>query len=287
MPLPAGFEGAPQRLMLGLEPLEGWRDGRLRHAVRIDLEHPGWTPADPRASYRRAQTPGAPRPSISRYDAGRHALLVHPLLDALPADQRHVDLRLYDHRRRYVPRRLQIPLLAAADADAQEGAARAPASLRTRRPLLFPGANHDVEQRATGLRGRVLRDGAPMRWARIEAQLLAGNVVGRAHGDDRGEFLLLLRPEAAVGALTDPLTLRVTVSGPTVAPVPADPGLPARDPFWDLPLERLPAPVASPLPDPVSAGTVPPTGFVTSLGATRQVAFPLARITSTEPFVFA
>lgn len=287
MPLPRGFEGAPQRLMLGLEPREGWRDGRLRHAVRIDLEHPSWTPTPPSTPYHWPIDPGAPLPRVSRADTGRHTLLVHPRLDALPDDQRHVDLRLYDHQRRYVPRRLQVPLLPADQADAQEGAARAPGSLRSRQPVLFPGANHDLGDRATGLRGQVLRDGAPMRWARIEAQLPAGNVVGRAHGDDRGEFVLLLRPEAAVGALVDPLTLRVTIAGPAVAPVASDPGLPARDPFWDLPLERLPAPAIHPAVDPVAAGHVPPTGFVTSLVATRDVAFSLARITTTDPFVFS
>ncbi len=287
MPLPAGFEAVPQRLLLGIEPREAWRDGRVRHPVRVDIEHAGWRLEDPRAPYRRDQAPGAPQPIISRHHSGRHALLVHPVLDGLPPDQRHVDVRLYDHRRRYVPRRFQVPILTADEADAQEATTRAPASLRTRRPLLFPGANHDVLARATGLRGRVERDGVPMRWARVEAQLQGGAVVGRAHGDDRGEFLLLLESEAAVGALTDPLTVRVVVSGPAVPPVPTTADLPARDPFWDVPLERLPDPVADPQPDSVSAATTPPTGFITSLPATRLVGFALGRISSTETFVFA
>ncbi|MGB7922043.1 MAG: hypothetical protein WCF57_02235, partial [Pyrinomonadaceae bacterium] len=131
---------------------------------------------------------------------------------------------------------------------------------RLRRPALFPGAAYDISETATGLRGRVMRDGKPMRWARVEARLPGSKVlVGRAHGDDRGEFLLLLGTNASpLSDLENPLTIRVTVFGPTVAPVPATPDLPGLDPLWDLPLEIAAAPGA---PDPVSAGETMPANY--------------------------
>ena len=81
-----------------------------------------------------------------------------------------------------------------------------------------------------------------MRWAQAEARLPDSNeLVGRAHGDDRGEFLLLLDSRAAsLPELTDPLNLRVNIWGPGEAPLPDDPQIPEQDQFWDLPLEQLP-----------------------------------------------
>jgi hypothetical protein len=120
----------------------------------------------------------------------------------------------------------------------------------------------------------------------VEATLPGnGARVGRAHGDDRGEFLLLLDPAAAPAVeLTNPLEVRVAVSGPATAPVPATPDRPAADPLWDLPLEELPPPGS---PDPVSAGDAVPAGFVTSLTATRIVDFRLGRLISGDDFQFA
>ena len=66
-----------------------------------------------------------------------------------------------------------------------------------------------------------------------------GVVVGRAHGDDRGEFLLLLGPGAATGPdLAFPIQATVTVFGPDPPPPPGPDA--ALDPLWDLPLEGVP-----------------------------------------------
>lgn len=265
-----------QRLAVGFEPLDAARGGRLPHPVRFEVERPlPRPPVEPREPFRRVVRRGDVYPVIDRHDSCLYALLYQPALR-----DGSIDLRIYDHRRRYVPRRLRVPLLTVAQAEAN------PFTHRVRRPALFPGAAYDICERVTGLRGRVLRGGAPMRWARVEATLPAtATLVGRAHGDDRGEFLLLLDARSAPGVeLGDPLAVRVTVSGPAVAPVPAPADLPAQDPLWDLPVEALPTPGD---PDPVSAGTTLPAGFVSTLTSTRIIPFRLGRLISAEDFQFA
>jgi hypothetical protein len=121
-----------------------------------------------------------------------------------------------------------------------------------------------------------------MRWARVEARLPgAGLLVGRAHGDDRGEFLLLIGAEASpVGDLNPPLQLEVTVRGPAVPPVPPTPDRPKIDPLWDLPLEQAALPGD---PDPVSAGESQPSDYTAS--TMQAVALPFGRILSGFTFI--
>jgi hypothetical protein len=112
-------------------------------------------------------------------------------------------------------------------------------------------------------------------------------VVGRAHGDDRGEFLLLLGPEASpFGDLEDDkLEIRVTAFAWADAQVPDDPSVPELDPLWDLPLE-LAAPPG--LPDPVSAGEEIPPGYASTPTSTAVVEFALGKLQSgTDPFVIS
>jgi hypothetical protein len=244
-----------QRLALGLEPLDAGRRTRVAHPFRVTFDQAAL---------------GLPRPPVERHNSCLHALRYHPGLTG-PVDLRFFDAAAFRYdprydRRRFVPRRLRIPLLAEAAADSS------PYTYRVRRPALFPGAAYAVSESATGLRGRVVRNGLPMRWARVVAAAPDGGaVVGRAHSDDRGEFLLLLDSGAiSVGELVDPLPVRVTVFGPGAVPVPGSPDLPERDPLWDLPLEVVPAPGAA---DPVSAGEVLPAGYTASTD--RVVNFPL------------
>ena len=265
--LPDPWVETRHRLAVGFEPRDALRSGRLSHAVRIDVEGAApWRPRHPdepyragagRRRWRRSRAaregtyPREPYPRVDRHDSCRHALLVEPSLDD------ELTVRLYDHHRRRVPRRLRLDLDPLP---------------QVRRPALFPGAAYDLSPRATGLRGRVLRGGEPLRWARVEARF-GGTVVGRAHGDDRGEFLLLLAPEASPFIdLADPLEAEVTVFAPDPAPVPASPSVPENDPFWDLPVEVLGAPGGA---DPVAAGEVLPAGYTASVS--RLVAFPLGR----------
>jgi hypothetical protein len=190
-----------------------------------------------------------------------------------------VAVRLDDPRRRYVPRRFSVTIPSFDDLDgADDGAAVLAPALRLLRPTLFPGAAYDAPETATGIRGRVVRDGAPMRWARVEARLGDGTVVGRAHGDDRGEFLLLLGTNpSSLSTTTRLLTLDVSVAGPSPKPGPR-----TADPLWDLPLEPVPDPTAA---DDVLSGRQKPDGYDPGVVATRSVEFALGRLRS-EPQPF-
>jgi hypothetical protein len=264
-----------RHLAMGFEPVDALRRTRIAHPIRIDIEHPRRR-SGRREPYRHVIHPGSPRPVISRYDSCRHVLLYHPALG------NQITVVLFDHERQFVPRRMQIPIEVLARAEA------APFDHRLQRPVLFPGAAYDIIERSTGLRGRVTRDGNPMRWARVEAQVPGtGAVVGRAHGDDRGEFLLVIASHT-FGGLSDPFDLRVVIAGPGVQPTPDTPQQPAENRFWDLPREVVPAAGA---PDPVSSGQRLPTDYVEPVSSTRMVPFQLGRIISrihgVEDFVFS
>jgi len=289
--VPEGYSENLQRLAIGFEALDPVRGGRVGWPLRFEVEGPPpRPPADRREPYRRIVRRGQARPVVDRHDSCLYALLYQPHLTPrtmppgiepplVPGDPlTTIDLRIYERARRFVPRRFRLPILPTADAEAR------PYQDRVRRPALYPGAAYDLSARSTGLRGRVLRGGVPMRWARVEATLDGtATIVGRAHGDDRGEFLLVLAPSAASPVeLVDPLPIRVTVSAPDPAPVPATPLLPGQDPLWDLPVEILPAPGAL---DPVSSGEALPAGYTVT--STRIVPFRLGRLISTADFVFA
>jgi hypothetical protein len=159
---------------------------------------------------------------------------------------------------------------------------------RVRRPAFFPGAAYDFNPTSTGLRGRAMRGGKPMRWARIVATLDGTSVVvGRAHGDDRGEFLLLINSSDTTGSATpNPLRIQVSVVGPAAAPVPPAGDPDALDPLWDLPLEIMAAPGVN---DPVATGeqlpNQPPAQNYTAT-VTRVVEFTLGKcLSGLEDFV--
>jgi len=200
----------------------------------------------------------------------RHSSCLHALLDRPGLDD-PLDLRFFDTSRRFVPRRLSI--------------AMSPKPVRIR-PGLFPGAAYDVAERSTGLRGRVLR-GPPTnrrvaRWCRVIARV-GTRVVGRAHGDDRGEFLLLLQPDAGtIGTLSSPIAVEVTVYARLAEPAPSSPDLPGLDPYWDLPLEPVPA-----LTNDVTRGLTLPASYVETATSVRTVNFPLSLLKSEPPFIFS
>lgn len=222
-----------QRLGLGIEAVDALRDGRIPYPLAITFD----------------EVPlGLPRPQIMRHDSAAFALL----LDERVGDE--IVVRLFDSartvwsasadRRRFVPRRLRIPLVSA------DGTV----TLRARRPLLYPGATYDVSDCATGMRGRVLRAGAPVRWARVHAiDPETGQRVAIAHCDDHGEFLLVVQPNAGGTAeLANPLPLELHVHVPT--PPVVDAAVKLLDPLWDLPVEQVAEPGQT---DTTCAGTPP------------------------------
>jgi hypothetical protein len=262
--LPIRFDEHITRLALGIEALDGPRQQRIPHPIQITFDDL------PR---------GAKRPSVVRHDSCLFVLLYAPGVGA------RVELRLFDSsellwaasvdRRRFVPRRLRIPVLDEGVVDGR------PYTERVRRPVLFPGAAYDVSESTTGLRGRVENGGQPVRWARVQAiDPISAATVGLAHCDDRGEFLLLIQPGAAPpGDLTDPLPLQLRVWTPKSPAVPVAAAVKAVDGLWDLPIEEAPA---AGDPDPVLAGDPPWDNWDAGPGLT-PVSFPLGRLMRQQP----
>ena len=246
--LPDPFVEHVDRLALGLEPRDAV--SRLRPARLVDIAVDGAPQLGQDPPAWPAPNAVAGRPALDRHGSGRYVLLFAPHLDA------PVDIRLVPRDRRYVPRRLRfaIPDLGTVLA-AEEAGAGVPATSRAWGPALYPGAAYDVVDSQTTVRGRVTRGGSPVRWTRVEAAA-DGHVIGRAHGDDRGEFLLVLgQNTGAVGDLPPslPVTIDVYARDPAL---PVDPA----DPLGDLPLETAAA--AGAATDDVSAGVALPDNYV-------------------------
>jgi hypothetical protein len=261
-----------QRVALGIEPIDAMRRLRVAHPIEIAVE--GLPLPDP-------LTPLFVRLLTSLRDGGRlrsdrmaraqrHSSCRY-VLTYKPGLPDHFNLRIFDRAQRFVPRRLHVPLVPLADPADPTLLDAVPLSQRSFFPRLFPGAAYDVtDNSATGLRGRVVRDDPAhpgetiaVRWPRIEARR-NGTVVGRAHGDQNGEFLLLLESGAVAAAgLPTPFTLNVEAFAP---PLPAPPPalVVATDPLWDMPLETVAA-LGAPS-DPVAAGETVPAAYTQASG---------------------
>lgn len=234
--LPRRYSEVVHRLAAGIEPRDAVGGSRAGAAARVSLEYP-------------AALPGA-RPLA--HAAGRWSIRYVP---SLPD---HVDVRIEDPTRRFVARRLRLPIVdmqALRDAEAVAGSV--PAANRTWRPALFPGAAYRASPSTTGVRGLAIHAGAPARWARVEARVPNRDVQWRAHSDDRGEFLLLIGPDRhGPVELAEVLTITIDIFAADPATIKAAPT--TTDPLWDLPLES----VAPPGPDdPVCRGVTLPLGF--------------------------
>jgi hypothetical protein len=246
--------GFGQRLAYGIEVVDAIGGGRVARPIRVDLEG-RWAPRGltPRSPYTRPSgwrdTPG-----VVRHASCLHALLYHPGLMAMPPADRHVAIRIHEHERRFVPRRIRVPLVDPQGIE-QDDLTVHPIEQRVRRISMFPGAAYECSERMTGLRGRVVRGGVPVAWTRVTARYPEyGVIAGHAHGDDRGEFLLLVGGHPA--PFSDPqgaIDVEITVSGPSDAPTPTG------DVLSSLPEEVLPAPGD---PDPISGGATPPGAYL-------------------------
>jgi hypothetical protein len=249
-----------QRLGLGIEPQDAVRRSRIGFPVQ--LKRDGVPVPLPRRRRPRDAAPWEPHDVLKGFRRRRSCRFAVIAGDDAPDP---LPLRLLDASQRFVPRRLEVALAPG----------------RVCRPALFPGAAYDVPAGAIGIRGRVLRGGEPVRWARVEATRTGDAVVvGRAHGDEHGEFVLLLGPGAARGAeLTLPLEVRVTPYAPDAAPVPPDDDE-AADPLWDLPLEAVPLDEDDG--EAVLSGEVLPDGYVARLGSSSVLEFRLDGLQSVE-----
>jgi hypothetical protein len=262
--LPEGWVERIYRLRVGVEVLDALGSPPPLAGIQLHLEQVPRPHAVERDRLGFALD-GIGLPAVHRTLSGRFAVLF--------GDGRTTPLavRIVSSDRRYVPRRLHIPAPLEADVVAEEHAHGIPpfpprTDLR-RRPVLFPGAAYATQAGATVVRGRVVQaDGTPVRWTRVVARPEADDlpVLGRARGDDRGEFVLVLAStNAQLGApLSLDTTVRVVV---TARPHPAvdTPAASTDDPLWDCPIEDLEAAGA---PDPVADGTDDdPAAFTSSI----------------------
>jgi len=230
---------------------------------------------------------------VSRHNSGLHAMVyVKNLYRSVTKES--IDLRFLPPLRRFVPRRISFPLVDPATLtpdplDRTDAELKVLRAARSRQPYLFPGSAYEVCSIATGLRGRVRRGAAPLRWARVEARLPAptggapGALLGRAHGDDRGEFLLIIgSPPGPLGTPAFKLAVEVTVFARPADP-PVSDFIKQHDPLWDLPLEPV---TASGPADPVSSGATIPPDYTSSV--TQTITFRLGATLTSDvvPFIF-
>lgn len=259
---PARYDERVFHLALGIEPTDALSGLRAPSSVDVRLERFP-SPVDDWRSWRRGETLSAVLPAMPRHRSGRFAVL-HPQRSGI------IELRLVDNLRagaggrvdgarsgigqgrRIVPRRLlfAIPTEAAVlDAEGDPAVAPIPIWQRAFDPACFPGASASLVPAATAIRGRVERDDGtgrmlPVRWARVRATNAGGDEVGWAHGDDRGEFVLVIeRSENDIVAPSDPMSIDLTIGyvDPPDQPDPADPTRADVDPLWDLPIETVTA----------------------------------------------
>jgi hypothetical protein len=275
---------AVARLAVGVEVIDVMRGGPAAVSVRLEdvpAPHSVPVPAGVTERARALYDPGIGLPALHSARPGRFALV-------LPRES-PAHVRIVDERRRYVPRRLEIPFAELDDVLAEEAATQEPPyprmTARGRHVRIFPGACYEPHPGATGVRGQVLdAAGRAVRWTRVRARHTTQDVeLGVAHGDDRGEFLLVLGSPAgplAVPTATE-FPIEVTVTAPP-APALTGPVGTSEDPLADLPVEVMP-PLGGPGPDDVSAGTAAPPGFTASVTAT--VTCRLGRLVSPSPFV--
>lgn len=287
--LPSRFVELFNRLLLGVQPMDALRMQRFAHALEMRIEPKAWV--DPLTDgqqrhlrlyidSRRPLSDGWRR--VPRHASGRYALSYGQ------GQGNVVDIRVLDPTERIVPRRLQLPLVSLGAPEDVAILDALPVGQRSRTPFFYPGAACDVSDRVTGLRGRVVvSDGGlppklvPVRWPRIEARLTGGaTAFAWAHGDQHGEFLLVLPPESiAAPAVQMPrtLSLDITAHGRSGLPAVAPPLLVRRaDPYWDLPLESFAAPGTAPAADPVALGRTVPADY--TLSVMQSVTFTYSQI---------
>lgn len=244
------------RLAIGLEPFDAERRTRITHPIQVTAD---------------VAPLGKPHPPIEHHDTCLHTVRYW----SMPKTSGVIALRFFDctsdmyhaseDLRRFVPRRLEFPIQTIEDAENNVF------QRRIRRPVLFPGAAYNVDAGATGIRGLVTHGekGPPARWVRVEARLLTQGgvgqaVVARTHGDDRGEFLLIL-PSAAVPldelpSRANPLKIVIHIFAWKTPPTPTPKDLPGIDQLWDLPVEKVPLEPVGP-DDPFSKGEALPAGY--------------------------
>lgn len=216
----------------------------------------------------------------------------------LPTGARPVVLRVDDPTRCHVPRRFAVDIWDLADVMAGEPptpnlvtppvpAPYVPVRSRLFRPHLLPGAAYPLPRGTTGIRGRLALDPlTPVRWGRVTAVDTGGFVLGFAHGDERGEFVLVLTESGMAPPPPSEIDVELVVSGPDPARVP-DPG----DVLADLPVEPVARSANPPLPadldSPLLRGEVVPFGHTASNAVRQTYHVPVGEVLSVNDVTVA
>jgi hypothetical protein len=198
-----------------------------------------------------------------------------------------VRLRIADPRRRYVARRFDLPLWTLREVLDQESAGSpVPAASRLLGPWLLPGSAAALSRGTTAIRGRVVRGTDPVRWPRITARGPGQQAVGWAHGDERGEFVLVIED---TGTLPPPAPTQLPIQLFVTARIPSTPD--PFDPYADLTIEPIPRSAAPPGPDDldnnVLRGRKTPTDHVSSTTVPPPISVPVGQeflLASPVPF---
>lgn len=260
------------RLALGVECLDALTDQLVPTSVRVGRQTAG----------RRLPRPlDAAWPCLDLERSGparfklRHRGAIPPTLV----------VRFDDPSRRYVPRRFTVHLWPASDLDETSGQPYVPVKSRLLRSWLWPGSAYPLPRGTTVVRGRAVHGSRSLRWARLTAIGPNGEVAGRAHADDRGEFVLVVtNPDQ--NPLQSTVPLDVSILAPA-APEPIDPF----DRCADLVVEDVPRSSAPPGPgdldNDVLRGVAAPSGYVANTHAPTHLTVPVgAELTLTEDVVF-
>jgi hypothetical protein len=289
--VPDRYDENVQRLALGIEIIDAARLDRAAKPISVAVDGPLPT--------RRSRVRNGDIDvkgmllRVSRHDSGLHAMVYVKNLYR-SGTKASIDLRFLPPLRRFVPRRITFPLVDPATLtpeplDRTDAELKVLRAARSRQPYLFPGSAYEVSSIATGIRGRVRRGAAPLRWARVEARLPAptgaapGALLGRAHGDDRGEFLLIIgSPPGPLGTPAFKLAVEVTVFARPADPPTSD-FIKQHDPLWDLPLELV---TASGPADPVSTGAAIPPDYTSSVKQTITFRLGATLTSDVAPFIF-
>lgn len=185
-------------------------------------------------------------------------------LRATPARPETLTVRVYDPTRRHVSRRIAVTLWSHDRLIDERPANTVAVAARTLPLWLLPGAAYPLARGTTAIRGRVARQGIAVPWARVSAVDVGdpNAVLGRAHGDDRGEFLLILT-DTNQNPVRSTVDVRLIVHGPAGTPahppveVAQQPGNPVGSPGGhDLPVLRGATPPPNHLANVVQAVTL-------------------------------
>ena len=247
--LPSRYDERILRGAVALQLWDGARDSRLPSTADVVIERedaalPQWSldqaigepdDVDAEGRYR------FPKRPMRRRAVNLHAIVYpQPLPPGRPAPPPKVafEVRVVDARGQYIPRRLRLPVPAAADPD---NAGRP--LLRIRRAALFPAAPYDLVSGSTGIRGRVTLANRPVRWARVVVPAASGVATDPpravAHGDEKGEFLLIV-PASVTPTLSATRTFSLPLTiGVSPALTPAVELAIRRDRFSDVPLDTI------------------------------------------------